>query len=72
MDSRRLRDEQASIREETEAEASSQTSSERPITPPIPEWVLGAGSRSSWTGYNSRKVRSDSDSEGEAKNGKKN
>ncbi|KAF4460021.1 hypothetical protein FALBO_13207 [Fusarium albosuccineum] len=65
MDSRRLRDEQGSIREHREAETDSQTSSERPITPPIPEWVLGAGSRSSWTGYNSRKVTSDSDSEGE-------
>lgn len=29
--------------------------SERTLTPPIPEWILGAGARSSMLGYNSRK-----------------
>jgi hypothetical protein len=28
---------------------------ERKMTPPIPEWILTAGSRSSLTVYNSRK-----------------
>ncbi|KAM5351475.1 hypothetical protein ACJ41O_004198 [Fusarium nematophilum] len=63
MDSRRLRDEQSSIREERDAETDSQTSTERPITPPIPEWVLGAGSRSSWSGHNGRKVKLNGDSD---------
>ncbi|KAK4216070.1 hypothetical protein QBC37DRAFT_439049 [Rhypophila decipiens] len=30
---------------------------ERKMTPPIPDWVLSAGSRTSLTGYNSRKLR---------------
>ncbi len=30
---------------------------ERKMTPPIPEWILSAGSRKSLSGYNSRKVR---------------
>ncbi|KAK4123090.1 hypothetical protein N657DRAFT_681236 [Parathielavia appendiculata] len=37
---------------------------ERKMTPPIPEWILTAGSRSSLTGYNSRKsVRTPGESE---------
>ncbi|KAF4975852.1 hypothetical protein FZEAL_7408 [Fusarium zealandicum] len=72
MDSRRQQDEQDSIREDQETETASQTSSERPLTPPIPEWVMGAGARSSWTGYNSRKVKLDSDSEGEPQGEQKN
>ncbi|KAK3322317.1 hypothetical protein B0H66DRAFT_601782 [Apodospora peruviana] len=30
---------------------------ERKMTPPIPDWILSAGSRTSLTGYNSRKIR---------------
>lgn len=30
---------------------------ERKMTPPIPEWILSAGSRTSLSGYNSRKLR---------------
>lgn len=33
---------------------------ERKMTPPIPDWILSAGSRTSLTGYNSRKLRSPS------------
>jgi len=28
---------------------------ERTLTPPIPDWILSAGPRSSMSGYNSRK-----------------
>jgi len=31
---------------------------ERKMTPPIPEWILSAGSRTSFSDYNNRKVRS--------------
>ncbi|KAF5020675.1 hypothetical protein F66182_7289 [Fusarium sp. NRRL 66182] len=67
LEIRKQRDEQESIREEQEAETDSVASSERPLTPPIPEWVMGAGARSSWTDYNSRKTKIDSDIKGEAK-----
>ena len=30
---------------------------ERKMTPPIPEWILSAGSRTSLSGYNSRKLK---------------
>ena len=46
------------LREELELdldEAGSET--ERKMTPPIPEWILGAGSRTSLSSYNSRKIR---------------
>ncbi|CAJ0553652.1 Ff.00g121640.m01.CDS01 [Fusarium sp. VM40] len=59
------REEHESILEEQESETASQNSSERPLTPPIPEWVMGAGARASWSDYNSRKSRIDGD--GEAK-----
>ncbi|KAM0559546.1 hypothetical protein ACHAPJ_004069 [Fusarium lateritium] len=59
MEMRRQWDEQESIMEEQEAETNSQMSSERPLTPPIPEWVMGAGARSSWTDYNSRRIKTD-------------
>ncbi|KAF4958624.1 hypothetical protein FSARC_10971 [Fusarium sarcochroum] len=59
LEMRRQWDEQESIMEEHEAETDSQISSERPLTPPIPEWVMGAGARSSWTDYNSRKTKTD-------------
>ena len=44
-----------SLREVAEESAST----ERVMTPPIPEWVLEAGSRTSLTGYNNRKVRTE-------------
>ncbi|KAH7162559.1 hypothetical protein B0J13DRAFT_517814 [Dactylonectria estremocensis] len=56
-----VRDEQSVIsitEEETDVETEpTPTPSERTMTPPIPEWVLGAGTRSSWTGYNTRKSK---------------
>lgn len=56
-DSKAQRDDQSSIQEDVEENGSSiQPVSERTMTPPIPEWVLGAGPRSSLTGYNTRKV----------------
>ncbi|KAM0279904.1 hypothetical protein ACHAQH_004345 [Verticillium albo-atrum] len=47
----------SSLNEQDEAELPS----ERKMTPPIPEWILTAGSRSSLTGYQSRKLRIDAD-----------
>ncbi|KAK2064161.1 hypothetical protein LY76DRAFT_113786 [Colletotrichum caudatum] len=38
---------------------------ERQMTPPIPEWILTAGSRTSLSGYQSRKLRADGDPEQE-------
>ncbi|CAK7213202.1 hypothetical protein SCUCBS95973_001720 [Sporothrix curviconia] len=45
--------------EEDEADRRSRADSnaERKMTPPIPEWILTAGSRTSLSGYQSRKVR---------------
>ncbi|CAK7567351.1 MAG: hypothetical protein SEPTF4163_005314 [Sporothrix epigloea] len=45
--------------EEDEADRRSRTDSntERKMTPPIPEWILGAGLRTSLSDYMSRKVR---------------
>lgn len=40
--------------EETEDTASE---TERKMTPPIPDWILSAGARTSLSGYHSRKVR---------------
>ena len=51
------------VREELE-DAGSET--ERKMTPPIPEWILSAGSRTSLSGYNSRKVRIEDGSPEEA------
>ncbi|KAK3375105.1 hypothetical protein B0H63DRAFT_267491 [Podospora didyma] len=42
------------IREEDET---AQEAEERKMTPPIPDWILSAGCRTSLTGYNSRKLR---------------
>lgn len=42
------------LREEPEE---SVTDTERKLTPPIPEWVMAAGSRTSLTDYNNRKSR---------------
>lgn len=39
-------------REERERE---EAGGERKLTPPIPDWILGAGSRTSFAGYNTRK-----------------
>jgi hypothetical protein len=44
------------LREEPEEEE--EPEAERKMTPPIPDWILSAGSRLSLTGYNSRKLRS--------------
>ncbi|CAK7199091.1 hypothetical protein SEUCBS139899_001761 [Sporothrix eucalyptigena] len=45
--------------EEDEADRRSRADSntERKMTPPIPEWILSAGARTSLSGYQSRKVR---------------
>ncbi|RGP77737.1 hypothetical protein FLONG3_4126 [Fusarium longipes] len=66
------REEQESIMEEQEMEADSRSSAERPLTPPIPQWVMGAGARSSWSDYNNRKSRMDNDSAHETRDGDKN
>ncbi|KAL4728556.1 hypothetical protein ACLX1H_005307 [Fusarium chlamydosporum] len=66
------REEQDSIMEEQEVETDSRSSGERPLTPPIPQWVMGAGSRSSWSDYNNRKSKMDSDSTHESKEEDKN
>lgn len=50
------------LREEPE-ELGSET--ERKMTPPIPDWILSAGSRTSLWDYNSRKTRSADNSEAE-------
>lgn len=50
------------IREEGEA-SSLGVDTERKMTPPIPEWVLSAGSRTSLTTYNSRRFRGPDGSE---------
>ncbi|KAJ9134240.1 hypothetical protein NKR19_g8714 [Coniochaeta hoffmannii] len=53
------------LREEPEEEEPKET--ERKMTPPIPDWILSAGSRLSMAGYNSRKSRGagDGDVEGQ-------
>jgi len=45
---------------------------DRPLTPPIPEWVMGAGARSSWSDYNNRKSKIDNEGDGEIKKQGKN
>ncbi|UQC78583.1 uncharacterized protein CLUP02_04060 [Colletotrichum lupini] len=42
-----------------------ETLGERQMTPPIPEWILTAGARTSLNGYQSRKLRIDGDAEQE-------
>jgi hypothetical protein len=39
------------------------TPTERKMTPPIPDWILSAGSRTSLVGYNSRRLRIDPEEE---------
>lgn len=46
------------LREEDEDGLQTPDGTERKMTPPIPEWILSAGSRTSLSGYNSRKIRS--------------
>ncbi|KAK0722503.1 hypothetical protein B0T26DRAFT_643768 [Lasiosphaeria miniovina] len=46
------------IREEDETAANE---SERKMTPPIPDWILSAGCRTSLSGYNSRKLKTPGD-----------
>jgi hypothetical protein len=43
-------------RDEVELDVSGLTE-ERKMTPPIPDWILSAGSRTSLNGYESRKIR---------------
>lgn len=54
-------DEQGSIAEVEEVDEEQGTRSERMMTPPIPEWILSAGARTSLTGYNSRKLKTEDD-----------
>ncbi|PKS10141.1 hypothetical protein jhhlp_001891 [Lomentospora prolificans] len=44
-------------------EEDEQASPERKMTPPIPDWILSAGTRTSLTDYNSRRIRSQSDAQ---------
>jgi len=44
--------------EKEERETLEEEEVERTLTPPIPDWILGAGPRSSFSGYNSRKGKS--------------
>ncbi|GAB1320232.1 hypothetical protein MFIFM68171_10442 [Madurella fahalii] len=53
---RRAESSSPEIREEDEAWAPG-VDTERKMTPPIPEWILSAGSRTSLTTYNSRRLR---------------
>ena len=49
------------IREEDEAEASEGAEAERKMTPPIPDWILTASTRTSLVTYNSRKLQKPED-----------
>ena len=51
---RRVESTSPELREEEEVSTEGE---ERKMTPPIPEWILSAGSRTSLSGYNSRKLR---------------
>ena len=53
-----FREELEEEEEEAQLEAVAPAVTERKMTPPIPDWILSAGSRTSLTGYNSRKLRS--------------
>jgi hypothetical protein len=48
------------LEEEDEEEAEKKADSERTMTPPIPDWILSAGSRKSLTGYLGRRTRESS------------
>ncbi|OAA54120.1 hypothetical protein SPI_09054 [Niveomyces insectorum RCEF 264] len=43
--------------ENTQRKSRADSSAERKMTPPIPDWILSAGARTSLSGYQSRKVR---------------
>jgi hypothetical protein len=49
--------------EEPEEEEEMTSDTERKMTPPIPDWILSAGSRLSLSGYHSRKLKSGDDGE---------
>lgn len=59
-DLRKRSDRTASLSPELSEEAEEElgSGSERKMTPPIPDWILSAGSRTSLSGYHSRKIRS--------------
>ncbi|ESZ97992.1 hypothetical protein SBOR_1605 [Sclerotinia borealis F-4128] len=46
--------------EQEDMENAEEAESERSLTPPIPEWILGAGPRSSMSEYNRKKAMSES------------
>ncbi|KAL1894714.1 hypothetical protein Sste5346_005688 [Sporothrix stenoceras] len=56
-----LREEDGDSHDDDEDEADrrsrADSNTERKMTPPIPEWILSAGARTSLSGYQSRKVR---------------
>jgi hypothetical protein len=54
---RRLQDEQSSIKEEKEEDGQDEDDSVRKMTPPIPDWIMSAGSRSSLNGYKRRTLK---------------
>jgi hypothetical protein len=51
-----------------EGEQLDDNGSERTLTPPIPDWVLGAGPRSSMAGYNRKKTQTGLGIVGEVQN----
>ena len=58
-------DESSSLKEVNEEEQQSGDADEGKLTPPIPEWVLSAGNRSSLNGYKHRKQKGEEEEEGE-------
>lgn len=55
---KRLQDEQSSIKEEKEdEEEEGDDDSVRKMTPPIPDWIMSAGNRSSLNGYKRRTMK---------------
>jgi hypothetical protein len=51
------------LREEPEEEEPAKET-ERKMTPPIPDWIMSAGSRLSMAGYNRRKSKSANEGDG--------
>ncbi len=56
--------------EESEPNSPVVSEAERKMTPPIPDWILSAGSRKSLTGYNMRKSKSPEGERGEESGGR--
>ncbi|KAK0389527.1 hypothetical protein NLU13_3102 [Sarocladium strictum] len=54
---RRLQDEQRSIKEESEEDGLDEDDSDRKMTPPIPDWIMSADSRTSLSGYKRRVLK---------------